>query len=122
MKLRGPAILALSSVLLFSRCSTEPDPPYADFVVLVGTETFVARITDPGAVAQFREAMAGARQGFPAGPLVGGDGGFNSPWTWHLDPDETRLVEAAIEVCDVEAHQSDFPTYCPWGARIASER
>ena len=46
---------------------------------------------------------------------------------WHLDPDEVRLVEAAIEVCDgrpsyVETHQSEFPTYCPWGARVISER
>lgn len=59
------------------------------------------------------------------GPLRRGDGGFNAPWTWHLDPAETRFVEVAIEICDgrpsyVEAHQPDFPRYCPgaptwWG-------
>lgn len=127
MKLGGPAILALSTMLLSSRCSTEPDPTHADFVVQVGSETFVARITDTATIAHFREAMAGQRPGFPLGPLLSGNGGFNSPWTWHLDPDETRLVEAAIEVCDgtpsyVEAHQSDFLTYCPWAARIVLER
>ena len=60
-------------------------------------------------------------------PLRRGDGGFNAPWSWHLDPAETRFVEAAIEVCDgtpsyVEAHLAEFPTYCPWGARIVRER
>jgi hypothetical protein len=108
-------------------CSTEPDPSHADFVVQVESETFVARISDPKTITHFREAMTGAREGFPAGPLLSGNGGFNAPWTWHLDPEETRLVEAAIEVCDgrpsyVETHQSDYPTYCPWGARILAER
>jgi hypothetical protein len=125
MSWNGCVIAALG--LALAACSAEPDPTHADFVVNVESETFVARITDPGTIVQFREAMAGTRSGFPAGPLRSGDGGFNSPWTWHLDPDETRLVEAAIEVCDgrpsyVETHQSDFPSYCPWGARIVAER
>ena len=120
------AIVVVSTALTVS-CSTEPDPPFGEFVVLVDTESFIARITDPATIVQFREAMAGARSGFPAGPLRPGNGGFNSPWTWHLDPDETRLVEAAIEICDgrpsyVETHQSEFPTYCPWSSRIVAER
>ncbi len=120
-------VLALSSVVAASACATSPDVPYAEFVVQVGAESFVARLTDPGEITRFREAMAGGRSGFPAGPLVRGDGGFNAPWTWHLDPNETELVEAAIEVCDgtpsyVELHQDDFPTYCPWAARIVLER
>jgi hypothetical protein len=124
---RRSAMAAFGLAVLFSSCSTEPDPPYAEFAVQVETETFVARIADPAAIVQFREAVAGNRVGFPAGPLRSGNGGFNSPWTWHLDPDETSLVETAIEVCDglpsyVEAHQGDFPTYCPWGARVVAER
>jgi hypothetical protein len=121
------AITALGFALLFHSCSTEPDPPYADFVVQVGAESFLARIADPAEIVRFREAMAGIRSGFPLGLLRSGDGGFNSPWSWHLDPEETSLVEVAIEVCDgspsyVETHQSEFPTYCPWGARIVAER
>jgi hypothetical protein len=121
------AIAVLGLAFVFSSCSTEPDSSYAEFVVQVETESFVARIADPAAILQFRQAMAGSRAGFPAGPLRPGDGGFNSPWSWHLDPGETSLVEAAIEVCDgmpsyVETHQSEFPAYCPWGARIVAER
>lgn len=90
-------------------------------------ETFVVRVTDGGEIARFREAVAGRRSGFPLGPLRRGNGGFNAPWSWHLDPATTRLVEVAIEVCDgtpsyVEAHQGEFPTYCPWGSRIVAER
>jgi hypothetical protein len=108
-------------------CAADPDPAFADFVVDVDSERFVTRVTDPETITRFREALAGRASGFPSGPLRSGDGGFNAPWTWHLDPDEVRLVEAAIEVCDgrpsyVETHQSEFPTYCPWGARVISER
>ena len=61
------------------------------------------------------------------GPLLRGDGGFNAPWSWHFDPGQVRMTEAAIEVCDgqpsyVEAHLSDFPTYCPWSARVVRQR
>ncbi len=54
-----------------------------------------------------------------------GEAGEKAPW--HLDPAETRLVDVAIEVCDgrpsyVERNQSDYPTYCPWGARVIARR
>jgi hypothetical protein len=44
-----------------------------------------------------------------------------------MDPAATRFVELAIEVCDgrpsyVERNQGDYPTYCPWGARVAGRR
>ena len=37
------------------------------------------------------------------------------------------MAELAIEVCDgqpsyVEKNLGDFPTYCPWGARVIAER
>jgi hypothetical protein len=36
-------------------------------------------------------------------------------------------VDSAIELCDgrpsyIEAHQDDYPVYCPWGARIVARR
>jgi len=100
-----------------------PNPTSADYVVAVGEETFVLRLTDPETIHLADEQMSGESRRFPAGPLRRGDGDFNAPWSWHLDPAETRMVENAIEVCDgspsyVEAHQADFQIYCPWGARI----
>ncbi|OFV85654.1 MAG: hypothetical protein A2V74_01715 [Acidobacteria bacterium RBG_16_70_10] len=83
-------------------------------------ETFVMRATDPETIRLARENLEGGNPRFPIGPLRRGDGGFNAPWTWHLDPDEVRMTEAASELCDgrpsfVEAHQADYPTYCPLG-------
>lgn len=120
---------ALLGVLLSGLgCSgNSPDDATTDFVVAVGSEQFVLRSTHPQTIALMREVVAGRRQGFPIGPLVRGDGGFNGPWSWHLDPEQTRLTEAAVEVCDgtpsyVESHIGDFPTYCPWSARLIGER
>jgi hypothetical protein len=125
---RRASIVAIGLGIAFAGCSpTREDDAFAEFGVRVGSESFVVRVADAGEIARFREALAGNRVGFPLGRLQRGDGGFNAPWSWHLDPADTRLVEVAIEVCDgapsyVEAHQGDFPTYCPWGARIVSER
>jgi hypothetical protein len=124
----GAAAALAFAALGFPGCSgTEPSPGEAEFLVSVGGETFVMRVRDPETIRLAREGLQGRAQSFPAGPLRRGDGGFNAPWSWHLDPAEVRLVEAAIEVCDglpsyVEAHLSDYPRYCPWGARIVAER
>jgi hypothetical protein len=121
-----PSLLCLllaMGVLLPACSATEPDPPGVDFLVDVSGETFVLRSTHPETIRLARENLEGGNSRFPLGPLRDGDGGFNAPWTWHLDPAETRMVEVAIEVCDgrpsyVEAHEEDFDTYCPWSARV----
>lgn len=107
--------------------STAPSPGAADFVVDVAGERFVVRLTDADTIALADANLRGRNSMFPNGPLRNGDGGFNAPWSWHLDPAETRFVEVAIEVCDgrpsyVETHRSDFPRYCPWGARVVGRR
>ena len=119
----GLALAALS----FACSGAEPDGPFADFVIDVDSERFVLRSTNPATIVQLREVVAGRRSGFPIGPLRRGNGGFNTPWSWHLDPAETRVTEIAIEVCDgrptyVEEHVAEFPSYCPWGARVVAER
>jgi len=124
----GLRATALGLGLALGACSPNgPDEGAADFTVRVGTEAFVLRSTNADTIAQLREVVAGRRSGFPIGPLRRGDGGFNGPWSWHLDPGETRVTEAATEVCDgtpsyVEQHLADFPTYCPWAARVTAER
>ena len=118
--------LALAA-LAFGCSDAGPDGAFADFVIDVDSERFVLRTTNPETIVQMRELLAGRRSGFPIGPLRRGNGGFNTPWSWHLDPEETRVTEIAIEVCDgrptyVEGHVAEFPSYCPWGARVLSER
>ncbi len=119
----------LACVLAAGSCggATQATEIAADFVVAVGSEQFVLRVSDAETIRLARERLGGRGAGFPSGAVRRGDGGFNAPWSWHRDPAQTRIVEAAIEVCDgtpsyVEAHLDDFPTYCPWGAVIVSER
>lgn len=124
---RGQALLA---VLLSGAwaCSSSEDPP-SEFLVAVGQETFVMRTTRPEVARLALESFLGRNGRFPIGPLLPGDGGFNAPWSWHLDPDRVDMTEAAIEVCDgtpsyVEAHRPDFEAvgYCPWAGRVSAIR
>jgi hypothetical protein len=120
------ATLGLLAMLL-SGCSGGPSDLQTDFVVSVNGETFVMRVRDAETIRLARDSIARLNRMFPIGPLRGGHGGFNQPWSWHLDPDQVRMTEVAIEVCDgepsyVEEHLSDYPTYCPWGARVIRER
>jgi len=119
------AALALGALL--SGCSSGPSDMGADFVVSVDDESFVLRVHDAETIRLARENLEGRNHAFPIGPLRAGDGGFNAPWSWHFDPEEVRMTEAAVEVCDgrpsyVESHPSDFATYCPWAARVVRER
>lgn len=122
-----PALAGLATLGLVACAGTEPTPGQADFAVSVAGETFVMRVHDPETIRLARENLAGRNRRFPVGPLRRGNGGFNSPWSWHFDPAEVRMAEAAIEVCDgrpsyVEANLGDYATYCPWGARIVGTR
>lgn len=118
------ALLALAA----AGCESPSSPDGSqEFVVDVSGERFVVRLTDPDAIRLAGENLQGANARFPMGTVRRGDGGFNQPWSWHLDPDDTTLVELAIEVCDgrpsyLEGHLDDYTTYCPWGARIVGRR
>lgn len=123
--LRGGAALVAAASL--SCGGSEPSAAFVDFVAAVEDETFVVRVSDPETIAAAYGNLRGENSRFPIGPLRRGDGGFNAPWSWHIDSGEVRLTEVAIEVCDgrpsyVEEHVEDYVPigYCPWGARIVA--
>lgn len=123
---RGTLAALLTAAISACANPTEPSGS-ADFTVDVDGERFVLRLTDPETIELAEQNRQGRSSRIPLGPLRSGDGGFNAPWTWHLDPAATRFVEAAIEVCDgrpsyVEHHRGEYPTYCPWGARVVGRR
>lgn len=115
-------------VVLLAACGGPTEPAgTADFIVSVSGERFVLRLTDTETIRLAEDNRQGRNQKFPLGPLRPGNGGFNAPWSWHFDPAETRLVDVAIEVCDgrpsyIEQHLAEFPTYCPWGARVVDRK
>jgi hypothetical protein len=116
----------------FVACSEAPTQVEIEVAVFrvraAHDEEFTVRIHDRETIRRAREALAGRLSAHPAGPILPGDGGINSPWSWHFDPDRVRISELDMEVCDgapsyVEANRDEYLRlgYCPWGARIVSE-
>lgn len=127
MMTRAHAVLAL--LLAGSWACGSSQGSTSEFLVAVGQETFVMRTTRPDVARLALESFQGRSTRFPIGPLIPGDGGFNAPWSWHLDPDRVDMTELAVEVCDgtpsyVEAHRADFEAvgYCPWAGRVVAIR
>ena len=117
------------SIALTMACDDDPVTPEAGvtFVVEVSGEQFRVRVSDPARIADFEARLTSGTQGVVNGPLVSGHGGFNQPWTWHLDPDQVATADMAIEVCDGRPSMVQADTtywlgtvkrFCPWGAKV----
>jgi hypothetical protein len=61
---------------------------------------------------------------------LAGDGGYNYPWSWHLDPDTIQFADAAIEVCDglpiivesdLDYWLNSLGYYCPLQSQVIAE-
>ena len=122
-------LVVVASLAAFGCGGGEPDNPFTEFVIAVENETFVVRVSDPDTIRLGFANLRGDASVFPIGPLLRGDGGFNAPWAWHIDPAAVRFTEVAIEVCDgrpsyVQEHVDDYLSigYCPWGGRVVAVR
>ncbi|GBC69390.1 hypothetical protein HRbin01_01088 [archaeon HR01] len=107
---------------------TRPAGQY--FIVDVQGERFTIYVTDPETIKLAEENMRGGNNLFPTGALARGDGGFNSPWSWHLIPETVRMAEVSIELCDgLPSHIEQALDYwidtvgqfCPWSGRIVGK-
>lgn len=96
----------------------------------VNGERFRVWITDETAIRQVLDLRDGLSQAhIPNAPIHRGPGpgAHNEPYGWHLDGEEIRMAELAIEVCDgrpsyVEENVGEYVDnvgrYCPWGAEL----
>ena len=90
----------------------------------------MVRASDNQTIQQLKDNYDGNNNMHITGKLVRGDGGFNQPWSWHLDPASVSMAEISIEVCDgrpsyVEESLDEWlatvgDTYCPWGSRVVA--
>ena len=64
------------------------------------------------------------------GRIARGDGEFNSPWSWHIDPEKWELAENSMELCDglpsdiesnMEYWLNTVGRFCPWQSYIHLE-
>lgn len=109
--------------------------PYSTFLVRTCRspetpegENFVVRIADPKTAALAHRIVNGLEpQRIVTGRLRSGNGGFNQPWSWHLDPNDVALAEFTSELCDgcpsfVENDLmywlNNVGWFCPWTAEI----
>jgi hypothetical protein len=129
--MRTLAVIALMFVVLPAACGGDAADPGAQqaFTVEVSGERFVVRVAGAANIADFEQRLQNGGTGVINGELRRGDGGFNAPWSWHLDPETVHAADMAIELCDgrpslVEADTAYWFTsvgrFCPWGARIVA--
>lgn len=127
-RIAATAALALA-VLAATGCAdaVSLDPNEGLFVIEVSGETFKVLATDQETVAALEARRASGSEGVINGALLAGDGGFNAPWSWHLDPTDLDVPDASIELCDgrpsmVEADMTYWlgtvGRFCPWGGRV----
>jgi hypothetical protein len=90
-------------------------------------DKFKVYATDLEAIQLLIDNYYGLNKMFVMGRLVIGDGGFNSPWSWHLDPDHVTMAEFAIELCDGTPSEVEHnlpywlfqvETFCPWSSKV----
>lgn len=90
-------------------------------------ETFRVQIENPDVIAQADTLVGRGNLLIVTGELRAGDGGFNQPWSWHLDPATVGFAQFTIELCDgcpgmVEADLATWletvGTYCPWTTEV----
>jgi hypothetical protein len=123
-------LLATWAVFLIA-CGSSTDAlrpePAQEFIIEVSNERFRIRTTNPAIATQLNQRRMSATIGVVSGRLVRGNGGFNEPWSWHLDPASIEVPDVSMELCDGRPSmvQSDLDywvdtvhVYCPWGARV----
>lgn len=90
-------------------------------------DKFTVYATDPETIQLLTDNYYSLNNMFVSGRLVIGNGGFNSPWSWHLDPDDVTMAEFAIELCDGTPSEveNNLPywlfqveTFCPWSSKV----
>jgi len=93
-------------------------------------EQFHASIINANGIAEARALWAGSSSArIPDSPLICDAVDWNSPWSWHMDPENLRFAEITTEICDgtpsyVEANCKTFGggRYCPWSAEMVELR
>jgi hypothetical protein len=122
---------ALAFALVLAACGSDVETarplPSQEFVIEVQGERFRLRTGNVATASALDARRRSGTLGVVSGRLVRGDGGFNAPWGWHLDPASIEVPQAAIELCDGRPSmvQGDLDywvdtvrAYCPWSSRV----
>ena len=128
-KVRRIFVMFSLGALAFALGCEDRDEPAAVFQLQVVDEVFHVGVNDPAQIDSFTARLASGHEGTMTGTLIQGDGGFNGPWSWHLDPETVEVADVTTEVCDgrpsmveddLDYWLDTVRYYCPWGARVVS--
>jgi hypothetical protein len=124
--------LVLAALVLGACDDSGTDPgTEAMYVVEVREERFSVKVEGAAAIAAMDARMAAGTEGVISGRLVRGNGGFNTPWKWHLDPATVTVPDLAMEVCDgwpsfleedLDYWVDTVKQFCPWGAKVVEKK
>lgn len=94
-------------------------------VRVADAEEYRILLTDPDDIANAERLLAGEEApSIPNGIIVrGGDGGVNTGYSWHIDPESLQFAEVTTAVCDgrpsyVEDGTLTGEWFCPWSAEV----
>jgi hypothetical protein len=92
-----------------------------------GDEEYRILLTDAEDIGMARRLLAGEEApSIPNGRIVrGGDGGVNTGYSWHIDPESVEFADFTIELCDgrpsyVEDGTLTGDFFCPWTAEVVA--
>jgi hypothetical protein len=81
----GEPFTVVATVDALRKSAAATKPAAKTFEVGVADEKFKVRVTDSETIQQMTDNYDGKNNYHVTGKLVRGDGGFNQPWSWHLD-------------------------------------
>ncbi len=91
-------------------------------------EIFRVLLQDSALIAQASSLLVAGGPHIVAGQLRADAGGYNLPWSWHLESPTITFPSVAAEVCDgcpsaVEgnlAYWLQLGVFCPWTAEVVA--
>ena len=106
-------------------CSDSSGPEDARFVFRdpLTQDVVTLEVSNSEGRAQAEDLLRSGEARWALGTLKRGDGGFNGPWTWHIDPATVTFAEVTIEACQTAMsaidddldYWIDFGQVCIWG-------
>ena len=118
-------LIRVIAILACLSCSDSTGPERARFVFRDPITQDVVRleISNAEGLAQAEDLLASGEARWALGTPKRGDGGFNAPWTWHIDPGSVVFGEVTIEACQTAMsaidddldYWIDFGQVCIWG-------
>lgn len=116
--------IAAAIALVGCSDSTEPDE-VAQFTFReeLTSDAVSLRITSPHGLSLANQLLQSGEARWVTGRPVRGNGGFNTGYSWHLDPGSIGFAEVTIEACQTAAsavaddldYWIGFGQVCIWG-------